>query len=182
MGRDAGFYNDTPNTRMDFTESILSVFPTKAVRKTANGHYIMCDTDTGIRMYFFFDKSDNEEFALSGFPIIMQKKLSYKEFQNVAIGDSIQEVQQVDPIMVKYIEHFNVFNDKVLEAYTEMNAGAISIHLLSDGILKIVYKRENNGYIITNMEYSKDFNLKCFTGTYCFKINDIDYIDNGTSK
>ncbi len=181
LGRDAGFY-DNISARFDSSKAILSTFPTKAVRKTENGQYVMCDTNTGIRMYLFFDKNDNEEYYLSGFPIFMEKKLSYSDFTDLLIGDSISQVQKIDPIISKYIEQFDTATDEFMEIYTQKGAGAISIHLLSDGILKIVYKRENTGYTIANMEYSKDFNLKCFTGTYCFKINDIDYIDNGTSK
>lgn len=105
----------------------------------------------------------------------MQKILSYDAFKHIDIGDSINQVKEVDPITLKYIEKFNRYSDKALESHTKEGSGARSIHLLSDGILEFVYKREDKDYIITDMMYSNTFDLQCVSGTYCYKIYDIDY-------
>lgn len=61
LGKDSGC-DDNYSFRSDDIESILATFPTKAIRKTNSGHYIMFDSDTGFRVYLFFDYSYADEF------------------------------------------------------------------------------------------------------------------------
>ena len=179
IGRDAGFNNALENTRFDFVGSILTAYPSKAIRATDYGYYIMYDTNTGIRLYLFFRQEEHNNYKyLSGFPIIMSKKLSYSKFKTLTEGDSIDKVESIDPVTKKYKEFFDEYNDAALESHTEMGVGPLSIHLLTDGILKIEYKRSDKSYVITKITYSPDFELECFSGKLKYAINAWDYMRN----
>lgn len=114
--------------------------------------------------------------TLDGFPVIMQKKLEYKDFTYIKKGDSIKIVENIDSIITQYIRHFDTISDDFLDGYSKKGAGATSIHLLTDGILKIVYERTNGDYVIINIMYSKDFVLEGLDVKTCYKISELDYL------
>ena len=179
LGRDSGFYSAFPNTRRDLAKIIFSAFPTDAIRETPDesGVYAVYDTDIGVRLYLFFSKEKNNYMTLDGFPVIMQKKLAYKDFADIQMGDSIKIVESIDPIITQYVEFFNTGSEAALEGYSKMGAEPTTIHLLTDGILKIEYKRnEEDDYVITNIIYSEDFVLEGLDGKTCYKISELDYI------
>jgi hypothetical protein len=178
LGRDAGFYSLTPNTRRDFSRIIFTAYPTDAIRETSKSGnvYALYDTDIGVRVFLFFSKEKNNYMTLDGFPVIMQKKLEYKDFTYIKKGDSIKIVENIDSIITQYIRHFDTISDDFLDGYSKKGAGATSIHLLTDGILKIVYERTNGDYVITNIMYSKDFVLEGLDGKTCYKISELDYL------
>lgn len=179
LGRDSGFYSAVPNTRQDLAKVIFAAFPTDAIRQTPDksGAYAVYDTDIGIRLYLFFSNEKNNYMTLDGFPIIMQKKLAFKDFKNIQTGDSIKLIETIDPIISQYIQFFDTGTDEALEGYTKRGAGPASIHLLSDGILKIEYKRsKDNDYVITNIVYSEDFVLEGLSGKTRYQILELDYV------
>jgi hypothetical protein len=181
LGRDAGFYTDRSNTRRDYASIIFTVFPTKAIRESEDKEYVYAiyDTDLGMRVFMFFSKEKNNYNTLDGFPILMNKSLNYKDFSNIKIGDKASHVESIDPIISEYVPTFDRFADDRLMVYTKKGAGPTSVHLLKDGILKIEYKRINLGdYEITDIEYNEDFILSGFNGDTCYKIAEIDYVDN----
>ena len=179
IGRDAGYNNGLENTRMDLVGSIITAYPTKAIRETDYGYYMMYDTDTGIRLYLFFRQEENNKYRyLSGFPIIMAKKLSYSKFKSISEGDTIDKVISIDPVTKNYKMIFDENNDAAIENQINKGVGPLSIHLLTDGILKIEYKRSDKSYVITKITYSPDFELECFSGKLKYAINAWDYMRN----
>jgi hypothetical protein len=181
LGRDAGYYSRySTNTRRDFTKVILAAFPTNAIREISQTGdvYAVYDTDIGARVYLFFSKEKNNYMTLDGFPVIMQKKLEYKDFKEIQLGNSIGLVEKIDPVIPQYVKFFDTITDDFLKGYTEKGAPPTSVHLLTDGILKIEYDRVDGQYIITNMVYNKDFVLEGLDGKTCYKILDIDYVNN----
>lgn len=178
LGRDSGFYSTVPNTRQDLAKVIFAAFPTDAIRQTPDksGVYAVYDTDIGIRLYLFFSNEKNNYMTLDGFPVIMQKKLSFGDFENIRTGDSIRLVEAIDPIVSQYISFFDTGTDEALEGYAHKGAGAASVHLLTDGILKIEYKRNKDDYVITNIVYNEDFVLEGLCGKTCYEISELDYV------
>ena len=179
LGRDAGLYSLTPNTRRDTSRTILTAYPTDAMRETSESGnvYAVYDTDIGVRVFLFFSKEKNNYMTLDGFPVIMQKKLEYKDFVNIKKGDSIKIVESIDSIITQYVKFFDTGSDAALEGYREIGAASASIHLLADGILKIEYERtEDDDYIITDIIYSKDFVLEGLDGKTCYEISELDYV------
>lgn len=51
-----------------------------------------------------------------------------------------------------------------------------SLHLLSDGILKIDYDRKGEDYIVCDITYGEDFVLEGKYGETCYKIFIEDYV------
>ena len=109
----------------------------------------------------------------------MQKQLDYKDFIDIKVGDKASLVESIDPIISQYVRFFDTSSDEFLKGYTIRGAGPTSIHLLTDGILKIEYERISLGdYKITNIEYKEDFILSGFYGDTCYKIAECDYVQN----
>lgn len=151
LGRDAGSYTGA-NSRRDFSEAIFTALPTEAIREVPQkgNVYALYDTDIGIRLYLFFSKEKNDYMTLDGFPIIMKKQLRYKDFAEIKVGDKASLVESIDPIISQYVRFFDTGSDEALKGYTERGAGPTSIHLLTDGILKIEYERISLGTCCTN--------------------------------
>ena len=181
-GLDSGLHSVLNlNTRRDFTSRILSTFPTKAIRniKDTGNVYAVYDTNAGERIFLFFSEKKNDYSTLDGFPIIMMKRLEYKDFETIEVGCPIDMVRAIDPVVSEYIISYDSGSDIALENYTKIGAPPTSIHLLTDGILKIEYKRtESDDYVITDIVYGEDFILEGLYGETCYRIADVDYISN----
>jgi hypothetical protein len=116
--------------------------------------------------------------TLDGFPVIMQKKLAYQDFADIQTGDNINKVGSIDPVIPQYVEFFDSSSDAALKGYIGIGAGPTSIHLLTDGILKIEYERTgDDDYVITNIVYSEDFVLDGLFGETCYRISELDYVN-----
>jgi hypothetical protein len=179
LGRDSGYYKDF-SSHGYFFDRIEALFPSRAIRQSDDGNYIyvMYDTEREARIFLFFSKGKDDYFALSGFPVVMERKLEYSEFTGLQVGDSISEVIAVDPVADRYRQHFELGNDIYLENLTQRGAPPTSIHLLSDGILKIEYTRNSDDdYAITNLVYSPDFVVDGLDGKTCYLIAEVDYVD-----
>jgi len=177
LGRDSGYLRDA-NVRPDGFAKIETKFPSEAIRESADGSYIyvMYDTDAGARLYLFFSREKEYHFV-DGFPVLMNARLSYQDLAGLKVGDSMDIVEGIDPVIAVYRRLFDTGNDIVLENYTKRGAPPTSIHLLSDGILKIEYARNaNDGYTITNLTYSPDFVLDGLDGKTCYRIAEVDYV------
>lgn len=178
IGRDSGFYACFNAFGGYPTDMLLTAFPTTAFRQDPDGYiYAMINTDQGGRVYYFL--SEAESIFLDGFPVLMKEKLSYSHFSDLSIGDSITKVGNIDPVIAVYKGIFDAGTDIALENYAKMGAPPTSIHLLTDGILKIEYKRtETDDYVITDIIYNEDFILQGLAGETCYRIADVDYIAN----
>ena len=182
LTRDACFYEYT-SARMNDSGAIMAAYPTSAIRRRDDDSvYTIYDTDTGYRLYLQFS-SENEYVTPVGFPLVVKEKLSYADFSELKIGDSIEQVEKIDSLAGLYkkelIDVFNV-NSKGAEGFAEMGYPYTSIHYLNDGILKIEYTVLEDKYIvISDMEYNKDYQLVSANGkTINYKIADIDLPEN----
>ncbi|MHB1344413.1 MAG: hypothetical protein ACYCX3_08665 [Thermoleophilia bacterium] len=164
--------------RPDTFEALQIVFPSAAIRWGADGAsvYVIYDTDASGSLYVFFSEKSNY-FVEDGFPILMKKKLAYEDFAGIEVGDGIAEVEGVDPVAALYRGVFDTYNDVYIENTTSHGWPPTSVHLLTDGILKIEYRRDKAlGYAITNIAYSADFVLDGLDGKTSYKIDEADYV------
>lgn len=167
------------NLRFDTFQHLELVFPSKAVRMLDDGMiYVMYDTESDGRVFIFFSEEKTRYAFVDGYPVLMKKTLSYEDFESLAVGDGIEQVQEIDPIVLKYGERLDTLNDTALANYRVRGRLPTSVHLLTDGILKIEYERDPElGYAITDIIYSQDFVLDGFNGETCYRIVDADYVD-----
>lgn len=106
----------------------------------------------------------------------MKKKLSHEKFAGLTVSDGIAKVESVDPVSKVYREMFDRVSDDAVEKRTSLGMPPTSVHLLTDGILKIEYRRDNAlGYAITDLAYRPDFVLAGLAGKTCYRIDEGDY-------
>ena len=173
-----------------FTYALYTLYelPTQLRVRADGSSYAVYDTDTGYRFYLFFHKSDAH---LSGFPIVISKNqiLSYADFADIQVGDTIQEVKAIDDIANIYIKQINVSdwdfpwtNIPIERSILEGDPVSVStIHYLTDGILKIDYSVSGDYYrpsvsmIITDISFYEDYVVPTADGAMTsHKIKDID--------
>lgn len=66
----------------------------------------------------------------------------------------------------------------MLKLNKEMVIYLTSVHVLTDGILKIEYDRTDDmEYVIKNIVHNEDFILDGLDGQPCYRIHEIDYVD-----
>ena len=148
------------------------------VREISDYLYLVYDTDNNTRLYLFFSKKKSLGVLTDGFPIIMKKKLAYKDFSRLQPGHNMRKVEEIDPVIPLYRRVFDEATDHVLKLNKERGIYLTSVHLLTDGILKIEYYRtDDREYIIRNIVYNEDFVLNGLDGQTCYRIHDEDYVD-----
>lgn len=177
LGRDHGF-NKSISARADSFEALQIAFPSAAIRRTADGLsvYVMYDADAGGRLYLFFSANNDYMFE-EGFPILMQNRLGHSDFDGIKVGDGIGVVEGIDSVIAAYRGKFDLWSDLAIENYINEGRPPTSVHLLTDGILKIEYRRDKAlGYAITNIVYSPDFVLDGYDGKTNYKIDEADYV------
>lgn len=177
LGMDNGFYRNF-GLQLAFFERLQMIFPSEAIRRTADGGsvYVMYDTDAGGRLYVFFSGEKNNYMVEDGFPILMKKRLTHADFAGLAVGDGIGDVERIDPAASVYKSWFGRLNDTAITNWTALGAPPTSVHLLTDGILKIEYRGDPAlGYAITSIIYDEDFILDGFDGETCYRIDPADY-------
>jgi hypothetical protein len=150
LGRDSGFYHGT-NAMQNEAGAILATYPTSAIRFKNNGAvYTIHETDSGYRLFLFFDKSNNYSIPM-GFPIVIKSVLSFSDFSCLDIGDPIELVEKIDPVATL---HKRVITDvwelevKGATYFAEHGYPCASIHYLTDGLLRIEYDMLDNGKLV----------------------------------
>lgn len=167
--------------RFDYTSLIIDEYPPQAIRIIGNNEqksmYFVYETDDGTRVFVFFFEGDNFQYT-RGFPIIMKKTLNLEAFSALAVGDSIDDVESIDPIASLYKKGYDTLSDEMIQQlYVEGPENISTIHLLSNGIVKINYIRTADGdYIISKINSSKDFTISVLGGKLCYLIYSSDYI------
>ncbi len=177
IGNDHGHFA-AMSLRFDTFQHLEMVFPSEAVRKLDDGMiYVVYDTESDGRIFVFFSEEKSRYAFVDGYPILMKKKLSYHDFEHLAPGDGIDQVQEIDPVVLRYRERFDTFNDAGLANFIAMGRPPTSMHLLTDGILKIEYQRDSAlGYAVTTILYSEDFVVDGLYGETCYRIAVADYV------
>lgn len=158
---------------------LMRVRPMTALRVlSAESSYAMYDTDTGYRMYLFFD--DREGYGwMVGYPIVVKDVLSYSDFAGLKVGDSIDKVEQTDSVTTLYKHLFLEKMDLTVRDTTmHLNSDnpIATVHYLQDGILKIHYAMHEEGkLVIAEIIYNEDYCLvDALDRTLNFKIKNID--------
>lgn len=106
----------------------------------------------------------------------MKETLSYNDFSEIQVGDSIEKVSKIDSIIPLYNEKFEKRSEIIYERNKEQGIYFTSMHLLSDGILRIDYDRKDGDYVVIDITYNKDFVLEGEYRDSCYKIFEADYL------
>ncbi len=177
LGKDSGKLLELQERDL-MSKYIFEDYPYGVVRKSQQGYYIMYDSDNGVRLYLYFlsEKNNMDYKYISGFPIVMKDTLTYKEFKSLEQGNTIEDVEKIDMVTNFYQANFDSYENEEFEKITSEGYGGFSVHLLKDGILKIIYERVKDEYIIKEFIYSEDFKLNCFNDELNFEINENDYM------
>lgn len=178
LNRDASFYHSASGNRPHVKSAILEQRPTTALRVLSEEYsYAVYDTDTGYRLYLFFD--DRKYPEMIGFPVIIKDMLSYSDFADLKIGDSIDKVEQIDSIVALYkkmvleLWHIDALSVKNM---AKRGHPICTIHYLKNGILKINYTMPEEGrLVISEMIFNEDYCIvDSINRTVSHKIKNID--------
>lgn len=166
----------TYSTGYTLSYAIISKFPTSAIRKRSdNSVYMMYDTETGYRLYLQYI-SDNDYFFNFGYPIVLKKMLSYKDFSKLKKDDPIEKVEAIDPVTTLYKRALEESNPQYTARIGVSSLPNVSFHYLKDGLLKIQYKLlEDGSFSIFKITFTKGHTLKDAHGNLInYEINDED--------
>ena len=161
--------------RRGYFEDMVTLFPDPVVRDIGDYVYIYYDTENDTRLYVFYSKGKNNCWYTDGFPVIMKKPLSYADFVKLNPGDTLDLVEAIDPIVPLYMPVFNLYTDEALKGMEDRSGCFQTIHLLTDGILRINYDKIDGEYVITGIIYREDFILDGLNGQTCYRIYEEDY-------
>lgn len=178
LGQDNGI-RENLNARPNETGSLMEALPDGAIRERDDKSlYMMYDSDTHYRLYYFFI-ADNNCSNPVGFPVVIKQIHKYSDFGTLQVGDSISRVEEIDDVarlVRKWVIDYRKMNSTAVE--NEYNAGypITSIHYLEDGILKISYTMKEEGELtIASIDYFSDYKLKdCLGRTINYRIQDRD--------
>jgi hypothetical protein len=160
------------NFRLDMFYRIVNIWPDPLVRQIGDTIYLVYDTDKGTRLFLFFSSGD---IKTDGYPIIMENKLSYANFASVRIGEPIENVESVDSVTAIYLRALTE-HDQSGSVNRPFDWSPVSLHLLSDGVLKIVYRYHDGAFTVSSMVFNQDFTLDGALGKTCYRILDEDYV------
>ena len=167
-------FAEFPN-KLDY---VYELYPTKALRKASTGEeYLIYESESGYREYVFLRHWEEINLTVTnGFPIVVGELLPYKAFEQLKVGDTIDSVEEIDPIAVFTKRRFEYCAPNVAASNAKRGYPITSIHYLSDGLLKIEYEMlEDGSLVISNMVYSPDYTLKHTVGEVInYRIEPID--------
>ncbi len=155
---------------------IISKFPTSAIRKRSdNSVYMMYDTETGYRLYLQYISDDDYFFNL-GYPVVLKKMLSYKDFSKLKKDDPIEKVEAIDPVTTLYKRAIEESNPQYTARIGVSSLPNVSFHYLKDGLLKIQYKLlEDGSFSIFRITFTEGHALKDVQGNLInYEINKED--------
>lgn len=181
LNRDAAFYSGL-NSRPNDASEILAAYPTDALRVRADqSSYAVYETDKGSRFYLFFDTDKGATTV--GYPIVINKLLSYTDFNDINVGDTIDDVAVVDDVTELYKRtFFDVWqlDYKGAKSLSELGHPCVTLHYLKDGILKIEYEmQEDQSLVVSKIIFNEEFKLECADGKIVdHKIEDVDLPTN----
>lgn len=178
LGQDNGI-RESLNSRPNGTGGLMESLPDGAIRERADKSlYIMYDSDTHYRLYYYFI-ADNNYSNPVGFPVVIKQIHNYSDFSTLQVGDSITKVEEIDDVaslVRRWAIDYRKMNSTAV--INELNAGypITSIHYLEDGILKISYTMEDEGeLIVASIDYFSDYKMKdCLGRTINYRIQDSD--------
>lgn len=141
--------------------SVEDLFPAECIRRTSdNTLYSMYRTTEGGLVYLYFEKIYSQWVLHHS--VYVKKSLEQSDFQDLRLGDTIEDVEKIDPVA------------GVVKKYTTF---PWTVHLLRDGIIKITYTINDNGiYIISEIQRDDNFELNLDNVVHDYTILPQDYI------
>ncbi len=180
LGFDRGYFGLTfSSSRGDNLQKMLYSLETEAIRESKDKTYLylMYDTEEGIRVYIFIPNDEGYQYP-NGFIVPMKKKLEYRDFSEIKIGDSSKEVDKIDPASGYLYTYNDRITDAILKRNVEWGGYPTTVHLLTDGVLKIIYERTpDKEYIISDIIFAEDYVLDDLDGKTCYQIHPDDYVE-----
>lgn len=127
-------------------EDFNSRYPIECLRKPRNNVlYSVHKTENGGLIYVFFTRSDSEKSYRLICWYYVEENLKYKDFKSIKNGvNTIEDVEKIDPTASV---HKKLIDDSTLRFE----------HYLSNGIMTVLYKKENGKFLVENIEFSKKF-------------------------
>lgn len=111
-------------------------------------------------VYLYFEKIYSQWVLHHS--VYVKKSLEQSDFQDLRLGDTIEDVEKIDPVA------------GVVKKYTTF---PWTVHLLRDGIIKITYTINDNGiYIISEIQRDDNFELNLDNVVHDYTILPQDYI------
>ena len=183
LTQDASAYVKTALTAYVYALATLHEMPTQLRVRADGSSYAVYDTDTGYRYFLFIHKSN---ICRTGYPILINKSkmLSRADFANIQVGDSIDKVIQIDDVASlhkkkidsrNYKSHADFFANQIMSGRE-----VVTIHYLTDGILKISYQVDveigpTPEMTVSGIEFYEDYVIPTADGEMTsHKIKDID--------
>ena len=161
----------TENARPSNIQDYIVPIPVSFLRNTAPGcYYTVSKLVSGGYMYLFFERPYDEEriinesiieyrtddltdVRLTG-GVYMEKVLSKSDFSGIKVGDTIDDVIEVDNAAAIQ----KAKNDlEYLWSYTGAIKETYSVHLLKDGLLTILYELEGETLYVTDIIFNEEF-------------------------
>lgn len=125
--------------------TVEELFPAECVRQISET--MVCNiykTQENGLVYLFFQK-EYDSWVLHH-SVYVKKGLSLSDFSSIKTGDSLESVGKIDPV--------------ALSVQKNSEYPLFTIHLLKDGIVKIDYEKNNDGFfVVSGVQKSKDFKL-----------------------
>ena len=173
-------YNCLPSCFGDFYIKENGL-PGAVMRERSDGsRYLVYDIKGGYRLFAFLglDWQKSEMPVLVGYPIIYKNRLSYSDFSEVQIGDTISKVNTIDDVCSIYSEiiSFGVSNG-LYEIKIKDGEALHSVHYLTNGLLLFEYGalNENGDPVVTSINYYPDYLIMTVSGKMVnYRINPLD--------
>jgi len=181
LGRD-GYVSPIYSMGDSMAGRLLTLAPTTALRNLQDDTgcgYLIYQTTEGARLFVFLLAEHDGATRYGGYPILMRKTLVHANFSAIKIGSTTSEILAIDPVMQDYIKQFNATYDFYLTTGGDVTQlEFISVHLLTDGVLKFTYSVSNGDFTISGIEFSSDFILDDTFANLdgCYKILMEDYL------
>ncbi len=185
IGYDSARYRTAYNGRVQ-TNEIFNSFPTHAIRRQSETMiYSIYRSDSGFYLYLFFseESGDPDWDGLNtpiGYPIVIQKMLSYEDFAGVQVGDGVEKLREIDPVIEIYEKMFFEYyglNSVAAENLRKSNDPISSVHYLKDGLLKIEYDIvDDTQLVVENIIFNENYDLTNLYGetyNYCILPQDL---------
>ena len=130
--------------------TVVEYYPTELRVSPDCTSYAVYDTDTGYRVYIFFTPMYCG--LITGYPIVLNKSkplLSYNDFKDIQIGDSIEKVEAIDDVAT--LQKRATTTERI--GYSAAGGDPFTtVHYLKDGILLFQYGiSEESKVVVTNI-------------------------------
>ncbi len=91
--------------------------------------------------------------------VYIENVLSYSDFESIKVGDSIDKVKVIDSCVDVYQLAHECNGYAPATRYSKEYVGKYmeSRHMLTDGLLKIVYKKVLGNWVVCEIDYSEDY-------------------------